>query len=243
MKQFIIIFLIGLAGCSSRNEFSLNDEMKGRYLFNLKLKQSYTDFIVHQVFKNGQDLYAGPAFIQFNNWQPIILATIAPSDAISTVYVSKDGSKLEYLEHHLRSFDQVKYRIPFVSVFKALGQNEKHSFDIVMTLKCKKEFECTYHPATDFLKHGDPYDFHFESLDTDFFSTEVVNMGQFSSTERTAISNRSIFPGMGQKAAEISIGHQAKHYIHGYYNVKFKNGIVQDFEFRFRDDLHFFNRN
>ena len=105
--------------------------MKGRYLFNLKLKHSYTDFLIQQVFKN--------------------------------------GSKLEYLEHHLRSFDKVKYRIPFVSVFKALGQNEKHYFDIVMILKCKKVFECTYHPATNFLKHGDPYDFYFESLDWDFF--------------------------------------------------------------------------
>lgn len=242
MIKFFIIILLSLQACSHL-ELSPEDESKGRYLFNSKLKVAYTQFLNQQVFKNGSPLYAGAAFVAFNNRQSIFLEGLAPSEVISVFYTSKDGSRIEYLDHISRPLEPGKYLIPFNVYFKSLAQLEKAHFRLTLNLKCKKDIKCTYNPASDFFKYKDPYEFDFIFSDGDYFSTENLDLGQFSPSEQTAISHRFIFPGMGQKAAEASIGHESKHFIHGYYNVQFQNGFVQNFEFRFKQDLHFFNRN
>ncbi len=238
----IMLLLLSLSGCSTA-ELSSTEESRGRYLFNTKLKTTYTNFLNQTVFKNGSTLYAGPALVQFNNRQVIYLEGIAPSEVMSTVHVAKDGSQLEYLSHNLIKVDSGKYFIPFTVYFKSLAQLEKVTFKLTLDLKCKESSDCSYHHATDMIRNKDPYDFHFTFSDADYFTTEIIDLSQFSISESSAILNRFIFPGMGQKAAEASIGRNTNHFIHGYYNVKFENGFVQNFEFRFRQDLPVFNRN
>lgn len=252
MKKFTLLLfsLLLLESCSSISDLSYEDRDRGNYFFNQKLKSEYTKFFVDNVFKNGSYVYAGPSFLAFNNFQLIKLKSLTPSDAMPYSYKEKDGTVHEYSKHMLQPYydgknaeDVRTSRIEFDSAFQSFQQLETQKFKLIVELRCKKNVKCHLVPDVDFFLFKDPYDFTLKMDNEDLIITENVELANFTDTEASAISNRMIFEGMGQKAAELAIGKDNRnHYMHGYYNVSFKNEAVNQFEFRMRYDLHYFTR-
>lgn len=249
-KITYLLTVLILQACSSIHDISYEDKSKGEYLFDKKLKSEYTKFFVDNVFKNGSYVYAGPEFIAFNNFQMIKLRSLSCSSAGDSTFREKDGTTHEYLHHIINPYyggksseDKKDFRLEFSAYFQSFKQIEKSDLNLIVELRCKKDVKCSLVPNIDFFHFQDPYDFSFRLEDSDKVISENIELSNFSDTEATAISNRMIFRGMGRKAAEMAIGKEGgKHYLHGYYNVQFNNETVSDFEFRIRNDLHFFVR-
>lgn len=238
-----LLLIIILASCSTFRELTVEEQTRGEYLFNLKLKKEYTTFLSKEVFNYKTTVFAGPAMYSYTNGQPIVVELITPNDASNSVYKSKSGANIEYLHHFIRSTGERSYKLSFNTIFRSMGQNEAHTIDIILTLTCKKELSCSGRNNEDYFHHDDPYEFSFALLpqEKDFFSTFPLPIENFSDSDQTAIKNRMIYRGMSQAAAEAAIGKMTQ-YIHGYYNVRYREGIVYDFEFKFGHALHYFNR-
>lgn len=243
MIKVILLSLTLLASCSSRKELTSADEMRGQYLYNLRLKKEYTEFLSKKVFPNGATVYAGPALVAFSNGQPVRLAGIKSNEAMNSVYRSNGGAEIEYDDHFLNLTGPETYRMTFDATLKGLEQYETHRFQVNMKLTCKEKLECTYRPREDFVHYQDPYDFSFELLpaEYDYLKTSPLDLKGFSDSDQTAIKSRMIYVGMSQAAAEEAIGKNT-HHVHGFYNVRYKEGVVYDFEFKFNHNLHYFNR-
>ena len=241
MIKHILAFLV-LAGCSHHKELSSEAVLKGEYLFNQRLQKEYAAFL-KSFFAHGDKAFAGPAFIEFKNGQPIRLAHIEPENSSTAVYRSNGGANLEYLHHYLTSTGEETYRLKFKTVFEALGTNAVHDLEVNIRLKCKVKNSCMNVPSRDFAYSKDPYTFDFSLLpqETEFIRIEEPEFKKFADSEQTAISQRMIFVGMSEPAVKESIGLNTR-YVHGYENVSFKEGYVYDFKFNFNQELHYFTR-
>ncbi len=253
MKKLILLALILiLNACSSIHDLPIKDKARGDYLFNQKLKAEYTKFFVDNVFKNDSYVYAGPSFLQFNNFQMIKIDKLGRPDQGVTFFTEEDGTRHEYSAHTpfppfygAKSQEGVlSFLVEFSGSFKSFQQVVFGKLNLIGSVKCKKDIKCHLIPNIDFALFKDPYDFSFELEEADKIISENIELSNFTDSEATAISNRMIYRGMSQKAAELAIGKSpSSQAIHSYRNVLFENGSVSNFEFgNYNYDLHYFIR-
>ena len=248
-KITYLLTVLILQACSSIHDIPYKDKARGNYLFNQKLKAGYTKFFVENVFKNGSYVYAGPTFLKFNNFQMIKLDQLGSTSSHSTIYTEDDGTKHEFIDHTpLKPFygeksgeDRRNFLLEFSGLFKSFQQTVKDNLNVVVSIQCKKEVKCHLIPDIDFALFKDPYDFTFRLEEEDKIIGEKAELADFTDYEATAISNRMIYIGMPQKAAELAIGKAPFSQGISYQDVKFENGKVSHFKFgNYNYDLHYF---
>lgn len=253
MKKLILLsMLLMIKACSSIHDIPAKDRSRGDYLFNQKLKGEYTKYFLSSVFKNGSYVYAGPSFLEFNNFQMIKIDQLGRPDQGITIFTEEDGTRHEYSSHTpfppfygARSQEGVlSFLLEFTGSFKSFQQVVPGKLNLIGRAKCKKDIKCHLIPDIDFALFSDPYDFTFELEEADKVINENVELSNFTDFEATAIANRMIYRGMSQKAAELAIGKSpSSQAIHSYRNVIFENGTVSNFEFgNYNYDLHYFIR-
>ncbi|GEM_PF-7015443 len=253
MKKILILTtLFIIQACSSIHDTPAKDRSRGDYLFNQRLKTEYTNFFINNVFKNGSYVYAGPSFLEFNNFQMIKIDKLGLSNQRMTVFTEDDGTKHEYsgqtpfAPYYGGKFNEneLKFLLEVSGQFKSFQQVIFGKLNLVGTITCKKEVKCHLIPDIDFALFKDPYDFAFHLEEEDKIVHENIELANFNDSEATAIAGRMIYKGMSQKAAELAIGKQPQSQaIHGYRAVSFENDKVLNFEFgNYNYDLHYFTR-